>query len=78
MTSLAKRGSPVSVDQHKGGFHSPEIALLKEQNDISTSVHSGQAVALTMLGLSEAFDKIDHSILQDCLRDWFVDDSVLM
>ena len=39
----------------------------------------GKAVALTLLDLSAAFHTIDHTILFNCLRDWFhVDGTVLM
>ena len=59
-------------------FHSNETLLLKIQNDISTSVDSGKAVALTLLDLFTAFNTIDHAILYDCLKDWFgVDGTVL-
>ena len=51
--------------------HSTETALLKIQNDIALSVDSGKAVALTLLDLFAAFDTIDHSLLYDCLHDWF-------
>ena len=58
--------------------HSIETALLKIQNDIALSVDSGKAVALTLLDLSAAFDTIDHSLLYDCLHDWFgLDGTVL-
>ena len=58
--------------------HSTETALLKIQNDIALSVDSGKAVALTLLDLSAAFDMIDHSLLYDCLHDWFgLDGTVL-
>ena len=43
-------------------FDSTETALLKIQNDISTSVDSGKAAALGLLDLSIAFDTIDHKI----------------
>ena len=40
---------------------------------------SGKAVALTLLDLSAAIDTTDHTILFNCLRDWFgMDDTVLM
>ena len=49
------------------------------QNDISLSVDSGKAVALTILDLSAMFDTIDHSLLYDCLHDWFgLDGTVLL
>ena len=57
--------------------HSTETALLKIQNNIALSVDSGKAVALT-LDLSATFDMIDHSLLYDCLHDWFgLDGTVL-
>ena len=59
--------------------HSTETALLKIQNDIAFSVDSGKAVALTLLDLSSVFDTIDHSLLYDCLHDWFgLDGTVLL
>ena len=58
--------------------HSTETTLLKIQTDIALSVDSGKAVALTLLDLSAAFDTIDHSLLYDCLHDWFgLDGTVL-
>ena len=59
--------------------HSTETALLKIQNDVALSVDSGKTVALTLLDLSVAFDTIDHSLLYDCLHDWFgLDGTVLL
>ena len=53
--------------------HSTETALLKIQNNIAL------AVALILLDLSAAFDTIDHSLLYDCLHDWFgLDGTVLL
>ena len=58
-------------------LHSAKTALL--QNGIAASMDSSEAVALTLLDLSAAFDAIDHNIIFDCLRDWFgVDDAVLV
>ena len=59
--------------------HSTETALLKIQNNIALSVDSGKAVALTLLDLSAAFDTVYHSLLYDCLHDWFgLDGTVLL
>ena len=59
--------------------HSTETTLLKIQNDKAFSVDSGKAVAPTLLDLSVAFDTIDHSLLYDCLHDWFgLDGTVLL
>ena len=55
-----------------------ETALLKIQNDIALSVESGKAVALTLLDLFAAFDMIDHSLLYDCLHDWFGPDGTVL
>ena len=44
-------------------FHLTLTALLKIQNDISTSVYLGKAVAVTLFDPSTAFATIDHSIL---------------
>ena len=51
MTLLAKRGPPMSISQHTEGF-TTVTALLKIQNDISTSVDSRKAVALILLDLT--------------------------
>ena len=61
--------------------HSTETALLKIQNDITFSglaVDSGKAVALTLLDLLAVFDTIDHSLLYDCLHDWFGLDGIVL
>ena len=52
-------------------FHSNEMALLKVQNDIATSMDKGTAVGLVLLDLSAAFDTIDHTILFSCLQHWY-------
>ena len=43
--------------------HGTETALVKEQNDILTSIDQHRIVILVMLDLSAAFDTIDHDIL---------------
>ena len=56
-----------------------QSALFKIQSDIAASMDSGKAVALTLFALSVAFDTIDHTILFNCLREWFgVDGTVLI
>ena len=44
-------------------LYSTETPLLKIQNNIVASMDSGKAVALTLLALSAAFHKIDHTII---------------
>ena len=51
--------------------HYTETALLRIQNDIALLVDSRKEVVLTLLDLSVAFDMTDHSLLYDCLHDWF-------
>ena len=48
-----------------------KMALHKIQNDMSTYVDSGKAVALALLYLCTNFDMTDHSILHECLKEWF-------
>ena len=36
------------------------------------------AVGLVLLDLSAAFDTIDHSILFDCLKHWYIMDGVIL
>ena len=59
-------------------FHSTETALLKIQNDIATSMDKGAAVGLVLLDLSAAFNTIDHSILFNCLQQWYGIDGVVL
>ena len=47
------------------------------QDNITASMDSAKAIALTLLDLLAAFDTIDHNVF-DCLRNWFgVDGTVL-
>ena len=58
--------------------HSTETALLKIQNDIATSMDKDAAVGLVPLNLSAAFNTIDHSILFNCLQQWYGIDGVVL
>ena len=59
-------------------FHSTEMALLKIQNDIATSMDKGADVGFVLLDLSAAFNKTDHSILFDYLQHWYGIDGVVL
>ena len=59
-------------------FHSTEMALLKIQNEIATSMDKGEAVGLVLLDLSAAFNTTDHSILFNCLQHWYGIDGVVL
>ena len=59
-------------------LHSTEMALLKIQNDIATSMDKGVAVGLVLLDLSLAFNTIDHSILFNYLQHWYDIDGVVL
>ena len=52
---------------YKAG-HRTETALLKVQNNILRTVQTGGIVVLVLMGLSAAFDTIDHAILLERLR----------
>ena len=66
------------LNVNQSAYKSSHSTLLKIQNDIALSVDSGKAVALTLLHISAAFDMIGHSLLYDCLHDWFgLDGTVL-
>ena len=51
--------------------HSNETTILKVKSDIRGAMDKGEAVCLVLLGLSAAFDTIDHSILLQRLHDRF-------
>ena len=53
-------------------YHFCETAHLRVQNDIFVSLDAGRSTALLPLDLSTAFDTIDHSILINRLKNWFV------
>ena len=43
-------------------FHSTETALLKAHNDIVSAINNQSYIILLLLGLSAAFDTLDHKI----------------
>ena len=51
--------------------HSTEMAALKVVSDIFLKLDNGKVVLLTLLGLSAAFDTVDHKILLDRLSNMF-------
>ena len=51
--------------------HSTETALLRVFNDILFSSDQGKGEILVQLGLSSAFDTIDHAVLFDLWHDTF-------
>ena len=51
--------------------HSTETALLRIVNDLLTSVDNNKICILTLLGLSAAFDTVDHRILLSRLQHSF-------
>ena len=78
MSILLTRVYPTKISLHIKFFHSTEMAFLKIQNDIATSMDKGAAVGLVPLDLSAAFDTIDHSILFNCLQHWYDIDGVVL
>ena len=59
-------------------FHSTEMALLKIQTDIATSMDKGAAVGLVLLDVSAAFNTIDNSFLINYLQYWYGIDGVVL
>ena len=49
-------------------YHSTETALLKVKNDLLMAMDKGQVTLLVLLGLSSAFDAVDHEIILERLR----------
>ena len=52
-------------------FHSSETALLRVHNDIQVYLDKGHVTALALLGLSAAFDTIDHNTLSNRPAEWY-------
>ena len=50
-------------------FHSTETALIKVQNDILQSLDQNEIAVLVLLGLSAAFDTIDHVTMRHYYTD---------
>ena len=53
-------------EEHQSAYrklHSTETALVKVQNDILQSLDQNEVAVLVLLGLSAAFDTIDHETL---------------
>ena len=61
----------VPVQSAYRAHHSTETALLRVMNDLLLAVDEGDAVMLTLLDFSSAFDTIDHSILLHRLEHSF-------
>ena len=49
--------------------HSTGTVLLKVNNDILMSMNNQHVTLLVLLDLSAVFDRVDHAILLECLRD---------
>jgi hypothetical protein len=66
----------VPVQSAYRAHHSTETALLRVLNDLLVAVDEGDAVILTLLDQSAAFDTIDHLVLLDRLKFRFGVDGV--
>ena len=62
-THLEKNGLNDIYQSAYKKCHRTETALLRVQNDLLIALDSGCTVILFMLGLSVAFDTIDHSTM---------------
>ena len=51
--------------------HSTETALLKVKTDILRAIDNQEVTCLVLLGLSAAFDTVDHKILLERLENYF-------
>jgi hypothetical protein len=68
----------VPVQSAYRAHHSTETALIRVMNDLLVAVDEGDAVILTLLDQSAAFDTIDHLVLLERLKVRFgVDDAAL-
>ena len=61
---------PVNQSSYRK-YHSTETALVKVHNDILTSMDNQEVTFLILLGLSAAFDTINHSLLMNIVENDF-------
>ena len=71
-THLDEAGLMTAFQSAYRKHHSAGSALLDVCSDILLGVAKGSVTALTLLGLSAAFDTIDHTILLDRLNVHYV------